>query len=46
MTGPAMSKLVDLGASLIGTTKTVQFANGDRATVVSVGIYALPNAKR
>lgn len=34
-TGPAVSKLMELGANIIGTTKTVQFANGDRATAVS-----------
>lgn len=33
-TGPAVSKLMDLGAHIVGTTKTVQFANGDRATAV------------
>ncbi|THU86122.1 amidase signature enzyme [Dendrothele bispora CBS 962.96] len=32
VTGPALSRLLDLGAHVVGTTKTVQFANGDRAT--------------
>ncbi|EIM85123.1 amidase signature enzyme [Stereum hirsutum FP-91666 SS1] len=39
-TGPAVSKLMDLGAHIVGTTKTVQFANGDRATVDWVDYHA------
>ena len=33
-TAPAVTRLMTLGASIIGVTKTVQFANGDRATAV------------
>lgn len=31
-TAPAMQRLVDLGATIIGKTKTAQFANADRVT--------------
>ncbi|TFY83802.1 hypothetical protein EWM64_g223 [Hericium alpestre] len=31
-TGPAVQRLMQAGAHIVGTTKTVQFANGDRAT--------------
>ncbi|KAK7461377.1 hypothetical protein VKT23_008554 [Stygiomarasmius scandens] len=40
VTGPAISRLVDLGAHIVGTTKTVQFANGDRATADWVDYHA------
>ena len=33
-TGPAITRLLDTGGHVIGSTKTVQFANGDRATAV------------
>lgn len=39
-TGPAVSRLVGLGADIVGTTKTVQFANGDRATADWVDYHA------
>lgn len=35
-TGPAVSRLIEVGANIVGVTKTVQFANGDRATAVSL----------
>lgn len=31
-TAPAVQRLVDMGATLIGKTKTAQFANADRVT--------------
>ena len=39
-TGPAVHRLLDLGANIIGTTKTVQFANGDTATADWVDYHA------
>lgn len=39
-TSVAVSRLVDLGADIVGTTKTVQFANGDRATADWVDYHA------
>lgn len=39
-TGPAVQRLVDLGANIVGITKTVQFANGDRATADWVDYHA------
>lgn len=39
-TGPAVSRLLDTGADIVGTTKTVQFANGDRATADWVDYHA------
>lgn len=39
-TGPAVRRLLDTGADIVGTTKTVQFANGDRATADWVDYHA------
>ncbi|KAF5346230.1 hypothetical protein D9758_014403 [Tetrapyrgos nigripes] len=39
-TGPAITRLTDLGAHMVGTTKMVQFANGDRATADWVDYHA------
>lgn len=39
-TGPAISRLIELGADIVGTTKTVQFANGDRPTSDWVDYHA------
>ncbi|KAK7464973.1 hypothetical protein VKT23_006182 [Stygiomarasmius scandens] len=39
-TGPAVTRLTDLGAHMVGTTKMAQFANGDRATADWVDYHA------
>ncbi|TFY83359.1 hypothetical protein EWM64_g647 [Hericium alpestre] len=39
-TGPAVQRLMQAGAHIVGTTKTVQFANGDRATADWVDYHA------
>ncbi|KAH8112112.1 amidase signature enzyme [Phellopilus nigrolimitatus] len=39
-TGPAVARLGALGADIVGMTKTVQFANGDRATADWVDYHA------
>ncbi|THH19825.1 hypothetical protein EW146_g1427 [Bondarzewia mesenterica] len=39
-TGPAVRRLMNAGADIVGTTKTVQFANGDRATADWVDYHA------
>ncbi|KAF5357470.1 hypothetical protein D9758_012501 [Tetrapyrgos nigripes] len=39
-TGPAITRLTDLGAHMVGTTKMVQFANSDRATADWVDYHA------
>ena len=39
-TSPAIARLTDLGSDIIGITKTVQFANGDRATADWVDYHA------
>ncbi|KAL5527170.1 hypothetical protein ACEPAG_5961 [Sanghuangporus baumii] len=40
VTSPAVGRLVTLGSDIIGITKTVQFANGDRATADWVDYHA------
>ncbi|KAA1466957.1 amidase signature enzyme [Dentipellis sp. KUC8613] len=40
VTGPAVSRLLQLGAQVVGITKTVQFANGDRATADWIDYHA------
>ncbi|GAB7335625.1 hypothetical protein MBLNU13_g07950t2 [Cladosporium sp. NU13] len=39
-TGPAVQRLIDLGAVLVGKMGTVQFANGDRPTADWVDLHA------
>jgi hypothetical protein len=39
-TGPAVQRLIDLGAVVVGKTGTVQFANGDRPTGDWVDVHA------
>ncbi|KAA1466956.1 amidase signature enzyme [Dentipellis sp. KUC8613] len=39
-TGPAVSRLMQLGAHIVGMSKTVQFANGDRATADWIDYHA------
>lgn len=40
VTGPAVQRLIDLGAVLVGKMGTVQFANGDRPTADWVDLHA------
>ncbi|OCB84568.1 amidase signature enzyme [Sanghuangporus baumii] len=40
VTSPAVGRLVTLGSDIIGITKTVQFANGDKATADWVDYHA------